>query len=195
MGLCSHPVGCLAWGIPTLNSTGCWVGPGLGEKWRPRRMTHADEYSLELLPPLSLPLHWATLSLYLYKRLSRTSRSVWYRFFMRSQLFSLGPGYHKTVVPFKRGVSVAPSPVEFLQVPQTFKARFSRASSPYCQNTPKLGSLMRGSKFSLLRENFCCVVVLQFVGHLLGMYRFWLCLSYHLTMHFSLFLYVGYLFW
>ena len=136
MGLCSHPVGCLAWGVPTLNSTGCWVGPGLGEKWRPRRMTHADEYSLELLPPLSLPLHWATLSLYLYKRLPRTSRSVWHRFFMRSQLFSLGPGYHKTVVPFKRGVSVAPSPVEFLQVPQTFKARFSRASSPYCQNTP-----------------------------------------------------------
>ena len=30
VGLCSLLVGCLAWGIPALEPTGCWVGLGLG---------------------------------------------------------------------------------------------------------------------------------------------------------------------
>ena len=54
VGLCSCPVGCLARGIPALEPTGCWVGPGLGEKMVTSRRAHASEYFPELLLPVSL---------------------------------------------------------------------------------------------------------------------------------------------
>ena len=64
---------------------------------------------------------------------------------------------------------VHPPRVEFLFLPvpwmscdQTqlaFKARFSGDSS-----SPRLGSLMWGSELSLLWDNFCGIIVFQFVG-------------------------------
>ena len=44
-----------------------------------------------------------------------------------------------------------------------FKARFSGGSFSHCRN-PKLGSLMWGSELSLLWENFCGIIISQFVG-------------------------------
>ena len=89
-------------------------------------------------------------------------------------VFSLGPGAHKILcAPSKSGVSVSPSPVEFLwsscdQTPLAFKARFSAGSSSLC-HTPRLGSLMCDSRLSLLWENFCGIII-QFVGHPPGRY-------------------------
>ena len=44
-----------------------------------------------------------------------------------------------------------------------FKARCSRGPSPQCQ-TPRVGSLIWGSELSLLWENFCDTIVIQFMG-------------------------------
>ena len=52
----------------------------------------------------------------------------------------------------------------FYQTPLVFKARFSGVSSSCCQ-TPRLGSLKWGSEISLQWENFCSIIVFQFVGH------------------------------
>ena len=44
-----HLVSCLAWGVPVVIPTGCWVGPGLGDndpsKVPASRRVHADQYS------------------------------------------------------------------------------------------------------------------------------------------------------
>ena len=74
VGLCSCPVGCLASGVPALEPTGCWVGPDLGEKIAASRTAHANEYSPEVLPPMSLSLQWATAAPCLSRRPSDTSR-------------------------------------------------------------------------------------------------------------------------
>ena len=49
------------------------------------------------------------------------------------------------------------------QATVAFKDKCSGGSSQ-CQ-TPRLGSLMWGSEVSLLWENFCDIIILQFVGH------------------------------
>ena len=69
--------------------------------------------------------------------------------------------------------SVSPPRVEFLFPPVlwnscdqtllTFKVRVPGGSSSFCQ-TPSLGSLTWGSEFSLLWENFCGIIIFQFVG-------------------------------
>ena len=76
-------------------------------------------------------------------------------------------------------VGVSPPRVESLSPPvlwkscdQTqlaFKARFSGDSSSCCQ-TPRLGSLTWGSELSLLWDNFCGIIVFQFVGRPPGGY-------------------------
>ena len=48
------------------------------------------------------------------------------------------------------------------QILLTFKARFSGDSSSHCQ-TPRLGCLMWGSELSLQWENFCGIIIFQFV--------------------------------
>ena len=52
----------------------------------------------------------------------------------------------------------------------TFKAKYSGGSFSQCQ-TPRL---MWGSEHSLLWENFCDIIVLQFVGHPPRGYEIWL---------------------
>ena len=55
----------------------------------------------------------------------------------------------------------------------TFKAECSGSSSCQCQ-TSRLGILTWGSELSLLWENFCFIIVLQFMDHLCGVYGMWL---------------------
>lgn len=52
--LCSLSVDCLALGIPTLDPTGCWIGPRLGAKIAASRIAHIGEHSVVPPPPLSL---------------------------------------------------------------------------------------------------------------------------------------------
>ena len=63
--------------------------------------------------------------------------------------------------PSKNGVSVCPSPVEFLQSNKVFKARCSQDSSSQCQ-TPRLWSLTEDSEVSLLWENLCIIIIFYF---------------------------------
>ena len=63
------------------------------------------------------------------------------------------------------------------QAPLAFKAKYSGGSSSWCQ-TRRLGSLIWGSEFSLLWENFCDIIVLQFVGHPPWWYGIWLYCEY-----------------
>lgn len=46
----------LAWGVPELKDVGFWVGPGLHAKIVTSGRAHTHEYSLGLLPPVSLLL-------------------------------------------------------------------------------------------------------------------------------------------
>ena len=82
----------------------------------------------------------------------------------------LGPDMHKILcVPSKSGASVTPSPVEFQQSnPAGLQGQILWGLS-YCQ-IPKLGSLMWDSDLSLLWENSCGLIILQFVGYPPGMY-------------------------
>jgi len=49
--------------------------------------------------------------------------------------------------------------------PAGFKAKCSEGFSSSCQN-PRLGSLTWDLEISLLLENFCDIIILQFVGYL-----------------------------
>ena len=60
--LCSHPDACLTWGLPALEPTGWWLGPGLGEKMAASRSTCTNEYSPELPPPVSSSPQWAKVA-------------------------------------------------------------------------------------------------------------------------------------
>ena len=53
--------GCMAWGLPALEPTGCWVRLGLGEEMMVSRRAHMSEYSPKL--PLCLSLQSATATL------------------------------------------------------------------------------------------------------------------------------------
>ena len=112
VGLCSFPVGCLAWGVPALEPLGCWLGPGLGEKMVPSERAHSNEYSPELLPPVSLSPQWAPASAGDPPILAGKSGPVSY------EVTAFSPGSWCTWDPVcapKSGVSVSPSPMEFLQ--------------------------------------------------------------------------------
>ena len=58
------------------------------------------------------------------------------------------------------------------QIPLAFKARFSADSSSSCQ-IPRLGRLTWGSEPSVQWENFCGIIILQFVGRPPGCYGIW----------------------
>ena len=78
--------------------------------------------------------------------------------------FDLGSGTCETLcVSSKSEVSVFPSPVSSCnQALLAFKTKCFGSSSPWCQIL-RLGSLMWGSELSCLWENFCSIIILQFV--------------------------------
>ena len=117
---------------------------------------------------------------------------------MKSLLFPWVPVHIKPCVhpPTQQSwVSDFHSSVEFCgQKPKALRSPLTQ-----CQ-TPRLGSLMWGSEFSLLWEKLCDIIIYQLVGCPLGGYRIWLailwmCPSYHLIVASSLSLDVEYLFW
>ena len=141
---------------------GCWEAPGLDEKMVTFRRDHANENCCCrcLCPTVSLgcsPLLQETLQ-------DQQVGLVWAH--MRPQLILIGLGVTRPCIQ--------PPRVEFLlppvlwncqdQTPLAFKARFSGGFSSYCQ-IPRLGNLTWGSELSLWCENFCGVIVFQFVGH------------------------------
>ena len=78
---------------------------------------------------------------------------------IRSLLFLLGAGMHKTLrASSKSGAFFSLSPVEFLG-----------GCSSHCQ-TSRLGSLIWGSELSLLWENFCGIIIFQFMNFPHGRY-------------------------
>ena len=196
--LCSRPVFCLAWGIPALEPTGCWVGLGLGEEMVASRRAHVTEYSPELLPPVSLSPQWATAATHLQGDtpiLAGKSGPVSYEvitFFLGSWCTqdSLKPPWVEFLYPSVMWNSCSQSPL-------AFKTRYSGGSSSQCHNSI-LGSLTWGWELSLLWENFCIITIFYFVGHPPDMYGIWflswLCPSFSLVVALSLFLYLGYLF-
>ena len=81
---------------------------------------------------------------------------------IRSLLFLLGAGMHKTLrASSKSGAFFSLSPVEFLG-----------GCSSHCQ-TSRLGSLIWGSELSLLWENFCGIIIFQFMNFPHGRYGIW----------------------
>ena len=71
MGLCSCPVGCLAWGIPALEPAACWMGPDLGKKVVASRRAHTNKCSQNCCYQSFLP-QWITATPHLCKRSSNT---------------------------------------------------------------------------------------------------------------------------
>ena len=89
--------------------------------------------------------------------------------------FSLGFGVHETLHTFSK--SGSPSPVELLSSNPTghqnqifcgFLLPLTGHSLPPA--TPRIGSLIWGSERLIVWENFCVIIVFQFVGCSHGMY-------------------------
>ena len=120
------------------------------------RRAHADECFLMFLPPLSMspgsPPPQETLQ---DQQVSLGQSSI------KLLLLPLVPGCMRFCVCPLRVKSLFPSILRSfcVQVLQAFKAK----SSSWCQ-TPGLEGLTWGSELSLLCENLCNIINLQFVG-------------------------------
>ena len=81
--------------------------------------------------------------------------------------FLLGPGDHRVLfVPSKRSVSL--TLCKFCsKIPLAFKVKFPGGSQYLCQ-IPRLGNLLWALELSQQCKNFFGIIVLQFVGCLLG---------------------------
>ena len=166
VGPCPCPDGCLAWGIPTLKPTGCWVGPGLGSKMSASRRAHKDESSLICLSPVSMSPGWATAAPPPPQETLQDQQAGPTQAPIELLLLPLVPVHVRVYVHPLRVKSVFPTILwsSCFQALLAFKSKYSGGSSSQCQ-TPGLGSLMWGSDLSLLWENLCNIIILQFVGH------------------------------
>ena len=118
------------------------------------RETHTDEYSLELC--LQCPCPTTSHSHLLFSQEILQSCSQIQPRFLWSLCFVLGPSAHESLcVPFKKGVSVFPNPVELLCTsPTGLQCTCSRGSFSQCQ-IPGRGDLTWGSELSLLQVSLC----------------------------------------
>ena len=153
VGLCSHPVGCLDWSQTT--NTGVYtqepIAVGRGQVLvAASRRPQANEYSPELLLPVSLSLQWATASPHCHRRPSNTRRYVWSRL-LWGHCFSPG----SWCLPDLLCTSKSGMPVEFLQSDSSGLQNEILWGSSCCCQTSGLGSLMWGIELSLLWKNFC----------------------------------------
>ena len=187
VGLCSLLVGCLAWGIPALEPTGCWVGLGL-------RGIEEDSHQW-VLPRTTTPsvfVHAVSHTTpHICRRLSNTNSLVWCSLLWGHCFL---PWVLKCTRPCMR-----PLTVEFLfpavlwnSWDQTFKTRCSGCPAHY--RTPRLGSLMWGLECSLLLYKY-----FQFVSCRSGRYGIWFycyCNPPTISLWLLCLLWmVGYLFW
>ena len=112
--LCSHPVGGLAWDVPALEPTGCWVGRSGWENGGLQEGLIQWNTSQNCLHQCLYP-QGATATPCLCRRPSKTSRYVWPRLLWGHCFLPLDPGVPETFcVPSRSGVSVSPNPVEAL---------------------------------------------------------------------------------
>ena len=196
-GLHYCPVGCLAWGIPALESKAYWVGSGLGIKMAASRTAHTSKYFPVLLPPVFLSWQWATaIPNSLRDRSGQAGRSGP----VSCEVAAFTPGAWSAwdlVCVLQECCLFPPVLWSFLDdAPLTFKAKCSEGSSSWCQ-IPRLVSLMWVSEFSLLWKNLCDTIF-QSVVHPPGGYVIWLYHNTHLLPSCcgcSLSLEVEYLFW
>ena len=97
MGLCSPPVGCLAWSDLVLESTGSLVGLMVDSK-----RVYTNMHLPGLLRPVPLSLYQATVNPGLCGKPLNTHRQAWLSLLWGHCSFSLGPGTHKVLlVPSK----------------------------------------------------------------------------------------------
>ena len=172
-------------------------------KMVPSRRAHTIEYTPIPLPPVFLSPQWPQLPPAFpgdSTKPANTSGSGSYEV----TAFSLGPSAHKTLCAPSNSTELNfwfPQFCGVFVIKPYWPSKPNALKSPLTQcQTPRLGSLMWGSEFSLLWEKLCDIIIYQLVGCPLGGYRIWLgilwmCPSYHLTVASSLSLDVEYLFW
>ena len=103
-------------------------------------------------------LHW---------RLLDTHRQVWLSLLWDHCSFTLGLDVHKIRFVLSKTL-ISPVPWKFCnQIPLAFKVKFPRGSQSLCQ-IPRLGNLLWALEHLQQCENFFGIIVLQFVGCLLG---------------------------
>lgn len=150
---------------PALESTGCWLGTGLGAKVSASSRTHIYEHG-------SIPLPQVTFPQSERQPTSKFSTLAWPQFYEVTAfpyvLVHISPyiQVHTKTVCILHECGMFPSVMwsSCNQAPMAFKANWSGGSPSQCQ-TPRLGNLMLSSEL-LLWENLCVTVILQFVSHL-----------------------------
>lgn len=162
MGGCI-PAGCLAYGIPALEPTSCWVIPVL--------VLNVPNYFQTCLPPAFMSKERAIAASCFLSDIP-TPAGRWGPGFYEVIAFPLASGLHKALlVPSKSGVSVFQSAWSTRdQAVLVFKAEYSGGFSSWCQ-TSRLGSLTWASETTLLWGNLCDIIIFQFVGHPPGVCR------------------------
>ena len=159
------PVNCLAWVVPALEPTGCWVEPSFGTKTPDSKRAHANEYSpVSLISSILVPRvsHIHTLSSQgklQDEQVGLTQTPV------SSRLLLLVSVCTRAGVCPLRAESQFPSICRAPPVkPTAFRAKLPGAFSSRCQ-TPQPGEPHMGSELSHLYKKFCNKFILQFVGH------------------------------
>ena len=169
VGLSSLPVGCLAWGNPTLDPAGYLVGLMVDSGGLTPKST-SQNFCCQCPCPCSEP------------QPPPTSAGDPPILAVRSGSVSYGVTAPSPWVLICTLLCVCPPRVESLfppvlskscnQIPLAFKVWFSENSSSHCR-VPRLGSLKWGSEPSLQWVDFCGISVLQFVSHPPSGYGIW----------------------
>ena len=189
-GSVSSPVSCLSWSVPALATAGYWVGSGLGTK----ELEGGFQDGAQCACDGKLP-NMAAASIYVPRRASATPTlptSPPLPETLQDQKVGLAQAPIKLVLlPWVlvcvrfcvhplRVNSISPIPVRLLNLsPAGLQNQMSRGLCSWCR-TPGLGSLTWGSELSLLWENLCNIIILQFVGCPPRGYGTWL---YHESTH------------
>ena len=151
----------------------CGVESSLGARVMTSGIADTYHYSMRPLSQCLPTPHWAMANLCFPRKPSNTCRLV-------------QPGSYWAlywVLMYVKS-SVCPPRVEFLflpvlwssctQVLLTFKSKCSWDSSSQWQSL-WLGSVIQGSKLSLLCENLCDIIIFQLLGYPPNTYEIWLC--------------------
>ena len=196
----SLPTWLFAWGVPALEPIGCWVGPGFGAN-DPSKMSASSKSSWR----------WILLNIsvtgFYVPRVSHscpppsqeTLQDQQVDLAQASMKLLLLPGFqvHEILhVPFKSEVSASLSPVELLLSSPTGLQSQMLWELLFLMPGPRLGRLTSGSELSLLWENICDIIILQFLCRQVvkDLITSRVHPSYHLIVVSSLY-HVEYLFW
>lgn len=143
--LCCTPFGWLAWGIPSLETTGCWEGQNLVLITQARCLPPAKFQVDENSNNICHQILWSQFH----------SHFLSTQEILRDQQVSLAPGFYKvTALPWF-SVCMMPclhffslSALELLHSsPACHQAKWSGGSSSWCQ-TPELGGLTWGTELT-----------------------------------------------